>query len=172
MSEISDEIIRRNQPEKWEGILPTDTITLTVANFETKYVSRQAFDAQAARINDLESNIIEADAQYSGGPQPIAAAELALVRMASYGRQALDECEQSKRRITALEHDLDLYQDVHVQNEVYCIGLTNQVKAIKSTLLAIEAEVIKGRDNAAISLANIGDMIDAVLPPEADNERT
>ncbi len=36
---------------------PTDTITVSVSDFETKYVSRQAFDALQAKIAELEARL-------------------------------------------------------------------------------------------------------------------
>jgi hypothetical protein len=61
-------------------------------------------DALRARIQDLEANIIEADAAFTTDhqPEPIEVAELALVRMCHEGRAAMDrvnELEAAQRWI-------------------------------------------------------------------------
>jgi hypothetical protein len=61
-------------------------------------------DSLRARIASLERNIIEADAQYNidREPQDIETAELGLVVMAGYGREAMDKIEKMQAKLDAL----------------------------------------------------------------------
>lgn len=104
----------------------------------TKRLLQKRVEKQEKRIHDLESNIIEADAQYNIDKKPgdIESAELALVRFASMGSDALEENITLKQRIHELETNSAKLRSV--VNEILDAARENKLvrfeKAITDTL--------------------------------------
>ena len=108
-----------------------------------EYASKELASLRT-RIEELEANIIEADAQYNidNKPGDIQSAELALVRFASIGASAMTENMALQVRIEELEKELDEYKTL---------------EAIKAIEAPIDDELNKEADDEHAKLVKLAD---------------